>query len=62
MNNTTYMIISEDNKVIAQSMNRDTVLDLLELLLRYNTGIHSWTIAVDFCEEDAGSRSSSDIP
>lgn len=62
MNNTTYMIITESNEVIARGMSRDTVLDLLELLLRYNTGIHSWTIAVDFCEEDAGRRSSSDIP
>ena len=62
MNNTTYMIINEDNTIIARSINRDTVLDLLGFLLRYNTGIHSWTIAVDFCEEDAGRRSPSDIP
>ena len=52
MNNTTYMIITESNEIIARGMNRDTVLDLLGFLLRYNVGICSWTVAVDYCEEE----------
>lgn len=46
------MILDNTDHIIAKGMSRDTALDLLEFFLRYNNGVHWWTIATDYCEEE----------
>lgn len=53
MESTTYRIIdAETETTIAHGMHRDAALDLLGMLMRWNTGVKIWMVQVDYCEEE----------